>query len=265
MMLQSSAYLTIDDSASERMNDLVSYLEGSNIPALFFCRGDMLDQNSDAAIRAVQKGFVLANHTYSHRRSSEEDLAWFIADIELCESRLEEIYRQAGVTQPAKFFRFPHVDRGTGGWIVDYDAYEGNDRETVINAFAGGLNVKFSDRPNDAAFAKKQALQDYLKSAGYINPFKKITHDWFAAGEIASAHDCLYTYSNCDWMVTARHAGKWPYKNVADLKEKALSDPALTQKNSVNVILAHDQAEIVDVTIDLIKDLADNGLKFLEV
>ena len=54
-------------------------------------------------------------------------------------------------------------------------------------------------------------------------------------------------------------------KRLRALKKKALSDPYLSQEGSVNVILAHDQAEIVDVTIELIEDLTNNGLEFLEV
>jgi hypothetical protein len=265
MKLKSKAYLTIDDSPSNRMDDLVDYLEGRGIPALFFCRGDRLEENAPSAVRAVQKGFVLGNHAYSHQRSSQKDFAWIVNEIEKTDELLEEIYALATTHGRRKYFRFPQLDRGTAGWIVDYDRYEGRDREALMAAFAEGLNIQSMDRPGRDAFDKKERLQTYLAGAGYVQPFPGVTHSWFNTGEIARAHDCLYTFSNCDWMLTARHAGKWPYKTVNDLKQKALSDPYLSREGGVNVILAHDQAEIVDVTIELIEDLANNGLEFLEV
>ena len=260
-----SAYLTIDDSPSTRMDDLVDYLEGKGIPAIFYCRGDHLEENSASAIRALQKGFVLANHAYSHQRSSQKDFTWIVDEIEKTEVLLEEIHAVAAVARKGKYFRFPQLDRGTAGWIVDYDEYQGKEREALLAAYAEGLNVQSMDRPDEQAFEKKKRLQTYLAGAGYTQPFKGVTHSWFSDSEIASAHDSLYTFSNCDWMLTARHVGKWPYKSVEDLKKKAQTDPWLSQEGSVNVILAHDQAEIIEVTIELIEDLANNGLEFLEV
>lgn len=265
MTLTSSAYLTIDDSPSTRMDDLVDYLEKKGIPAIFFCRGDHLAENSASAIRALQKGFALANHAYSHQRSSKKDFTFIVDEIEKTQSVLDEIHAVAGVSQRGKYFRFPQLDRGTAGWIVDYDDYNADDRAALLAAFAEGLNVESMDRPDEAAFDKKKRLQLYLEGAGYTQPFANVTHSWYKNGEIAQAKDCLYTFSNCDWMLTARHLGKWPYKTPADLKAKALADPWLSMDGSVNVLLAHDQAEIVDLTIDLIDDLAENGSKFLEV
>lgn len=265
MIFNSSAYLTIDDSPSERMDDLTGWLQEKGIPAIFFCRGDKLEENPMAAVRAVQKGFVLANHATTHQRSSQKDAGWVIDEIKQCEFLLERIYKEAGVIKTHKFFRFPQLDRGTAGWIVDYDDYSAEDRAALLAAFAEGLNVQSMDKPGPELWEKKAQIQKYLKDSGYVQPFKGVTHDWYKDGEIADAADCLYTYSNCDWMVTARHAGKWPYKNAEDLKNKARTDKWLTADGGVNVVLAHDQAEIVDITIELLEDMASNGLKFLEV
>lgn len=265
MIFNSSAYLTIDDSPSERMDDLVGYLEGKGIPAIFYCRGDKLEENPMAAVRAVQKGFVLGNHAFSHQRASQHDADWVIGEIKQCEFLLERIYKEARVAKTHQYFRFPQLDRGTAGWIVDYDTYSEQDRAGLLAAFAEGLNVQSMDKPDPSFFAKKDRLQTYLKEAGYTQPFENVTVDWYTKSEIADACDSLYTFSNCDWMITARHAGKWPYKTAEDLKNKAKNDKILTQNGSVSVILAHDQAEIVDITIELIDDLHKNGLKFLEV
>ncbi len=264
-MLRSKAYLTIDDSPSHRMNDLVDYLADRKIPALFFCRGDHLEEDAPDAIRALQKGFVLGNHAYSHQRSSQKDFAWVVDEIDRTEKLLDQVHAAAQVSRRGKYFRFPQLDRGSAAWVVDYDAYDEEDRRELLRTFAQGLNVQSMDRPDPSAFEKRDRLQRYLASAGFTQPFKNVTQGWYSRGELASARDCLYTFSNCDWMLTARHLGKWPFKSVGDLKAKALEDPGLAAPDSVNVILAHDQAEIVDITIELIEDLVQNGLEFLPI
>lgn len=259
-----SAYLTIDDSASTRMDDLVSYLHGKSIPAVFYCRGDKLEENPMAAVNAVKKGFILVNHTHTHQRASEQTVEFTIGEIRQCEFLLDRIYKEAKTPRSHKYFRYPHVDRGTGAWIIDYDSNPAIAAE-VRNEIAGGVNAPDKGRPSTEAFAKKQLLQAYLKSEGFKNPFTDVTHKWFLAGEMGDAADSLFTFSNADWMLNERQKGKWPYKSVEDLKQKARTDKYLSEEGSVNVILAHDQADIVDVTIELIDDLAESGLKFLEV
>jgi len=260
-----AAYLTIDDSPSTRMDDLVDYLEGKGVPALFFCRGDLLEQNSAAALRAIHKGFVIANHAYSHQRSSHKEFAWIVEDIERCEALIDDLYSVAHVKRTGKYFRFPHLDRGAGGWIVDYDRYDKAIRDSLIDTFVGGLNIPSFDRPPQDSFDKMAMLQRYLTQKGFSNPFRNLTIPWASVPDIADAGDCLYTFSNCDWMLTSRHLGKWPYQTVQDLKHKAKSDPFLMAPEGRSVILAHDQAEIVDITIQLVDDLLQNGLQFLEV
>ncbi len=265
MIFLSKSYLTIDDSPSLRMDDLVDYLSSRHIPALFFCRGDLLETNISAAIRAVQKGYVLGNHAYSHQRSSQKEYEWLVDEIEKTEFLIDDIYDDAGVERLGKYFRFPQLDRGAAAWVADFDLYEGATKQDLLATFTQGLNVQSLDCPSEDLFVKKDKLQAYLKSEGYTQPFSGITKPWYQTGELANAYDCLYTFSNCDWMLTQRHLGKWPYKNMDDLKAKARNDNDLTSAGKVNVILAHDQAEIVDVTIELIDDLAANGMEFLPI
>ena len=259
------AYLTIDDSPSTRMDDLVDFLEAENIPAIFYCRGDLLEQNSASAIRAAQKGFVLANHTFSHQRASEKPLDWLIEDIERAQDLIDKFNATAGNAHKGRYFRFPHIDRGAGGYVVDYDAYAEPEKKELLATFAEGLNVRSLDRPSAEQFHKRDLLQRYLKAAGCVQPFKDVTPRWYNHGEIANAADSLFTFSNCDWMLTARHLGKHPYKSVDDLKQRAVDDPYLLKPGNTGVVLAHDQAEIVDVTIELVRDLKQRGLEFVPV
>ena len=53
MTTQRQAYLTIDDSPSTRMDDMVDALSARGVPAIFFCRGDYLALRLESASRAI--------------------------------------------------------------------------------------------------------------------------------------------------------------------------------------------------------------------
>lgn len=258
------AYLTIDDTPSAQTDELTAFLTARGVPALLFCRGDRLENNPEPAVRAVQAGFVLGNHAYSHTRFSTLSLADGIAEIGKTESLIDDVYSRARVTRPGRYFRFPHMDRGCGGWIVDYDAAPAH-RQTLIDLFGGGLNIDLTP-PDDKAREKKYALQGWLKAQGFrAPPFHGVAHDWFADTEVGAAVDAMFTYSTSDWMVTPRHAGKWQYKTLDDLCRKIDDDPFLWQEDSTHIILAHDQDGLFGTVSALIDHFLSRGFIFADI
>lgn len=257
------AYLTIDDSPSADTGRLGAFLAENDIPALLFCRGDRLAEYPEAVVQAVQSGLVLANHCYSHQRASALELADVKDEIWRTEKRLDDIYRRAGQPRPFKAFRFPHMDRGAGGWIVDYEA-AGPHKQALMRLFGDGLNIDLSVPPAPEQLEKKRALQEFLRAEGFTAPFTGITHEWYAKTEMAQAVDAMFTFSTSDWMITARHQGKWPYRSLDDLKAKIDDDPDLALTDSAHIILAHDQPELCDIVIALIQHMQDQDFKFLE-
>ncbi len=262
-----NAYLTIDDSPSERMDDMVDGLVARNVPAVFFCRGDQLEQYFNSAVRAIRNGFVLANHSYSHPRSSTVSFDAFTDEIRRTQQIIDRAYQQANVKLGGdggdpKLFRFPHMDRGMGGWIIDYDRVSPDRRDQIIRMFADGLNVTL-DPPDQAARDKCRQLQEFLTAEGFVRPaFHGVAFPWYVETEMADAVDAMFTYSTSDWMLTARHKGQWPWKTVDDLKSKMDQDISLQQTNSAHILLAHDQAEIHDETMALIDYGLATGIQF---
>lgn len=256
-------YLTIDDSPSRETDGLTDFLAGHDIPAILFCRGDRLAENFDPVVRAVEKGFVIANHGYNHRRASRLSFAEVVHEIEDTESLIEKAYKQAGRARSGKHFRFPHMDRGCGGWVVDYDALPEAHRDTVIKLFGDGLNISLSP-PHEEQVVRKQKLQDYLKAEDYTAPdFAGVAHPWYVETELAQAVDAMFTYSTSDWMITPRHAGKWPYKTLDDLLAKIDNDPWLAAEGSANIVLAHDQDGMLPTTKALIGHMLERGFSFV--
>lgn len=255
------AYLTIDDSPSSRTDDLTGALKQRGVPALLFCRGDRLEQNPAPVARAIQKGFVIGNHAYSHTRFSTLPFETCVAEIEKTEKLIESAYEEAGAQRPGKYFRFPHMDRGAGGWIVDYNAVPAH-REALLRLFGDGLNIDMK-KPLAEMTEKKEKLQEYLRGAGFAAPFSS-SLPFYAETEMADAVDAMFTYSTSDWMITTRHAGKWPYKTLDDLKKKMDEDPWLWHEDSAHIILSHDQDETVGTTVALVDYMTGKGFKFLE-
>jgi peptidoglycan/xylan/chitin deacetylase (PgdA/CDA1 family) len=259
------AYLTIDDSPSERTDELTDFLSKREIPALLFCRGDRLEQNEAPVVRAIQSGLLIGNHTYSHKRASEQSLEDTKADILKCEALIEKAYKNAGRKQTHKTFRFSYLDRGAGAWIIDFDKLSDAERAEAQPVFWEGLNFCDLQKPDTAHFEKQQALQEFLKAQGFTAPYKNVTFDWYVHSEIANARDSFFTFSTSDWMLTQRHLEKnWPYKTVQDLKTRIDDDPLLKDETSAHIILAHDQAEILEPVCDLIGYFQTKGFKFLD-
>ena len=242
------AYLTIDDSPTENSDTLVDFLAARNIPAMLFCRGDRLEQNATPMVRAIEKGMVLANHSYSHRAAGTLTYEEVVEEIERTEHLIDTAYRSASTKRPGKYFRFPYLDKGDG------DKLEQRFGEIIANASAIDL----------AGDEKVRRLQDYLKKEGFTQPFTGVTHPLYRNKDVAQAADCLFTYSSCDWMLTTRHKGKWDYKTLDDLKHKIDDDPFLCREDGAQITLFHDQPEIERVAVSLIQAMVDKGFAFLD-
>ena len=257
------AYLTIDDTPTPHSRALGDMLVREDAPALFFCRGQRMEEDGESVPALIARGFVMANHLYAHRRSSQLPFAAVVEEIVRTERLIDAAYKKAGVARPAKYLRFPHMDRGTGGWVVDFDAAPQEHRETLVRLFADGLNVSM-DKPDASAFEKKAQLQEWLRGEGFIAPpFHGVTHEWYAQTEMAQAIDAMFTFSTSDWMLTRRHAGKWPYKTVADLCHRIDDDPHLARQDSAHIVLLHDDPDnLVPVTEALINHLRHRGFAF---
>ena len=260
-------YLTIDDSPTPYTDSMCDFLSDRGITALLFVRGDMVEKyGSESLVRAVRNGFHLANHAYSHTYAHLLSYDQIINEIETVDVILNEIYHKAGVKRPGKYFRFPHMDRGAGGYIVDYDAYSKDNKHFVTRLFADGVRVDLVP-PTQQQIDKKNQVQDYLKKENYSQPFKHIAYPWFKGSEMELASDCMYTFSTSDWMLLDRHRGKHKFKTLQDLKDKIDDDPYLGENYSNAIILIHDKPEPEFPLIfeTLIDHMVIKGYEFLSV
>lgn len=105
-------YLTIDDAPSSDLKNKISYLSSVNISAVIFCIGQQMLSHEEDLIEAIDRGFIIGNHSLTHVQFSQIDLAKAEEEIRKTDSIIEQLYAQAGKDRPRKLFRFPYGDRG---------------------------------------------------------------------------------------------------------------------------------------------------------
>ena len=228
------AYLTIDDSPSPNTEQLVDFLSEHNIPAILFVRGQHLEQNPRAIEYAIKKGLRIGNHSYAHKPAGEMEPQEWADDLELCDHLIEAAYRRCNLPRPAKYYRFPYIDRGDGIKIEQID----------------NEHIKEND--------KTKVLQHYLHKEGFRQPFKFMPPNY-----PAKLDDCLYTYTARDWMLSDKHRGHQEIKTREDLIARATNDEVL-KKDQRHVLLLHDQPGMIEDAMALIKYFLENNFTFLD-
>lgn len=84
--------LTFDDGPTKNGDQLISLLAKYNVKATFFLIGKEIETYPDGAIRIVQAGHQIGNHTYSHNRMVLKRPSYIKEEIE----RTDQLIRQAG-------------------------------------------------------------------------------------------------------------------------------------------------------------------------
>jgi peptidoglycan/xylan/chitin deacetylase (PgdA/CDA1 family) len=273
-----TAYMTIDDSPTYDTDRLTDFLVERNVPAVLFCIGGAykdvgiecqgIEQLPDPLVRAVEKGFVLGNHTYTHSRSSEMSFEQVVEEIEMTEKLIDELYKKARKTRTVKLLRFPQIDRGCGNAnVVDFSK-AGDYAQDIKDIFLKGLNIK--ETPISVEnMEKKEKLQAYLSREGFTaDIFGGINFPWYAETEMADAKDSLYTFSTADWMMNPDFRAKgytWLYNSIEELKQRIDEDQWLNSPASANIVLAHDHNNMYGATTALIDHMLSKNIRFLPV
>lgn len=183
-----TAYLTIDDAPSENLPSKLEVLETHDVPALFFCEGRRLADYPEYARQAIEAGYHLGNHAYSHQHASEISVEAFADELERTDALLEDVYDDAGIERPAKLFRFPYGDKG-----------------------------------DDRAPQFQQVLED----RGFTSPnADRIGYDWYAADH-ADDHDWFWTISLEDWSLDSRAELREQVESVTDRLADSAADIVL--------------------------------------
>lgn len=260
------AYLTIDDSPSDASDSILALLSEHDIPALFFCRGDRMEADPTPIRRAIEAGYIIGNHLYSHRRAGTLDYETICDEILRTEALIDRLYKEAGKPRHLKTLRFPYLDRGMGAWFVEPEAISDAVHKNIYqDLIAQGLGNHPDDLPDTAQIAFKDRLQEFLTTEGFAPPaFESCTADWYRSHpDVQAARDTLLTCSSSDWMLTARHHGRWQWSSVPPLVQRMIN--RMEHDDGAQIILLHDQAELQNSFKALIDGLCQNSVEFLPI
>jgi len=228
-MTEKNAWFTIDDSPSQTMTEKVDALYERNIPAIFFSIGKEMERFPEQIIYAIKKGFVIANHSWSHISFSDLSIQQCIEEIDKTEQLIEELYHKAGVQRSLKLFRYPFGNKG-------------NVRYMSLLMFAKILDKKY------------RYINNHLKEKDYdkvmINaPVKRFPERLMFGGQ-----DIYWTLDIKEWELWS--SGK-DYSFVEQRMEHHLS-----YNRGNEIILVHDHIESHTTFTRILDTLLDKEFKF---
>ena len=237
------AYLTIDDAPTKDMRQKIDFLLENNIPAIFFCIGQLMEERPEPVIYAIQNGFIIGNHTYDHPYCSDAPLENVLEQLTKTDKIIDDLYQKAGVERPAKYFRFPFGDKGalTHDYVYAPVSEEGQKR--------------------------KQTIQDHLRDLGYTQPpFENVTYKYYREHGFLDDVDWYWTYDTLDWSVFADE----PLHGIDSLEAAyARMDEDLPEEgrgldypDSEEIVLIHDHEASTEIFPLLINRMVEKGLQF---
>lgn len=214
-------YLTIDDSPSNVMKEKVDYLLKCQIPAIWYCRGEFMENHLSSIVYALERGFWIANHSYSHPYFSQLSLKEASEEILKTENLIDHAYHQTNISRTHKLFRFPFGDKGGGKNFLK--AYTEKEKEHI------------------------DALQDLLKKEGFQKAlFEKITYHYYLNANLDCYIDTPWTFDTKDYVVLSKSSQeKSKLHHVEDfINRMDLDDPenglGLNNPHSNDIVILHD-------------------------
>jgi peptidoglycan-N-acetylglucosamine deacetylase len=183
-------FLTIDDAPSRDFVKKVDFLKDNKIPAIFFCLGKLIKKNEDKLVYAVKEGFILGNHSFSHKDFSKISIKEVREEIKKTDEIIEKIYKKAKTKRNYKFFRFPYGNKGE---------------------------------------KNKEAIQKILKGFGYKQPnFRGINYDYWKKFGLGKDLDTFWTFDieeyNLGWKEIVKKINKKNPKTGGSLVDEKSKD-----------------------------------------
>lgn len=242
---QKIAYLTIDDSPSRDMRQKVDYLVKQDIPTVWFCRGDYMEQRPEPVVHAINQGHIIGNHLYDHPQCSDLTLEQIYDQVKRTEVIIDQLYQKADKKRPGHFLRFPYGDKG----------------DLRYGDITKPLTQKGAER--------KDALQQFLREQGFTQPlFEKVTYVYHREQGIFSDVDWRWTF---DVMEYAPHRpGRFRLKTMSDVFERMDHDDiengiGLNHSQSAEILLMHDHPETTNVFEEIIQKFLSKNFGFVPI
>jgi peptidoglycan/xylan/chitin deacetylase (PgdA/CDA1 family) len=254
-MGRKQAYLTIDDSPGHDFGEKVEFLHRKNVPALFFCVGNKLEAQADVVVAAIQKGYVIGNHSFSHPHFSDLSLEEGKLEISQTDKIIDRLYLLAEVPRPGKYFRFPYFDAGGDLSAEDYEARGAMPEPETLSY------------PN---LRRRVALQEYLLSLGYRQPsFENIDVRFFRNPSLLADVDVKCTFDQLEYYLGKPDA-PWGLSSSEAILARIDEDfpfegRSLKCQNTSDIVLVHDHDETTELFYRILCRYLEVGIEFRRI
>ena len=175
--------LTFDDGPSENFQKLLEYLIKNKYKAIFFCLGKNLEfpERKKQIIKAIKKGFLIGNHSYSHRNFNMLSFKKAKEEILKTDKLIEEIYKEAKIKRPIKLFRFPYLRRGLLNYFRIQKFLKKLNYKDILNSWRYDVGCSLSTKDWNKKTTKEFAIKRIQDAGG---------------GEIIGLHDQEHSRNN---------------------------------------------------------------------
>jgi len=279
--MQKQIYLTIDDSPSNSFRSNLDYLIANSIPAVFFCIGNLMQDYWDDIIYAIQKGYLIGNHSYTHPHFSDITLEDAKREIRRTDKLIDKAYQEAGVEYYDRLFRFPYGDKGDGKYGFYFMEFEKANKLRQgrwarlkrklrnINPIHRMMESNLETEGAEKAFR----IQQYLFQMGYVRgDLIGVEYDFFHP--LATDQDWSWTFDIGEWRWDEKQnknefldmtIDRLESLNPLDFRGNFEEKSGLMQKEHVDLVLFHDR----DATNTFFKPIIDHmlvmGVQFLPI
>ena len=241
-MQEKLAYLTIDDGPSLDFVQKVDHLLSKGIPAIWFCRGDYLEERPEDVSYAIKKGFIIGNHSYSHPHFSDLSIDECREQIQKTDATIRILYEKLGITSYFKFFRFPYGDQG--------DLRHG---DLTLPLSAGGRT-------------RKDMLQNYLKELDYTPAsLRGITYQYYQTQGSLDDIDWRWTFDAREYRLFITGSDLTSLEQVLERMDRDSPETGLGLNNasSNEILLVHDHLQSTQFFKQIIDKLASKKMQFI--
>lgn len=248
-------YLTIDDAPSKDFKKKVDYLYKRNIKAIFFCIGQNMERYKEDVVYAINKGFIIGNHSYEHKHFSDLSMEEGKESIKKTDKIINEIYKMSGKERPIKVFRFPYLDQGGDNSGEDYESKWARPKR------------EWSLFPRKE---RRMALQYFLKELGYTHPlFKGIKQEFLINEKIMDDIDVNCTFDQMEYYLGVKNAPYGMEKEEAILaridEDVPFGGRALNYLDSSDIIMIHDHENTTDLFYKIIDKYIEKNFEFRDI
>lgn len=271
--MQKKIYLTIDDSPSSSFRSNLDYLIANNIPAVFFCIGNLMQAHWNDILYAIEQGYMIGNHSYTHPHFSDITLEDAKREIRRTDKLIDKAYREAGVEYYDRLFRFPYGDKGDGKYGFHFMEFK------KANKLRQGRWAKFKRKLRNinpihrmmegnleaVGSEKSFRIQQYLFQMGYVRgDLIGVEYDFFHP--LATDQDWSWSFDIGEWQWDGKQSqndfltsiyDRLDSTNPHDFRGEFAEQAGMQNKEHIDLVLFHDR----DATNAFFKPVLDYMLK----